>query len=97
MVDAAETAQQYTFYEQEFRRLNPREPNGYPFIMYVNSGKALNNIKTSALANDLLKLLQSSKTATVLMQRCTFEFMLDAKFVLHVRKAKDENSTEPLL
>lgn len=90
MNDATIEPQQYTFYEQEFRRLNPKEPNGYPFILYVNSGKALNNIRSSALANDLLVLLQSSKTAIALMRSSTFEFMLDAKFVFHVSKAKNQ-------
>lgn len=90
MIDAAEAPQQYQFFEQEFRRFNRSETNGYSFILYVNSGNALNNIKTSALANDLLLLLRSSKTAALLMQSSTFEFMLDAKFILHVRKAKNE-------
>jgi hypothetical protein len=86
MVNARETAQQYVFSGHEFKRVAPSYRGGLAFILYFHRSKALNNIKTSTLAKELLEILQQSQTAIKLAENSTFEFMLDRHFVFHVRK-----------
>jgi hypothetical protein len=86
MVNARETAQQYVFSSHEFKRVAPTYRGGLAFLLYFHRSKALNNIKTSTLAKELLEILQQSQTASKLAENSTFEFMLDKHFVFHVRK-----------
>jgi len=49
-------------------------------------GKAVNNIRKSPIAQDLLGILEQSKKASELMDANTYEFTLDKHFVLRVTK-----------
>jgi hypothetical protein len=84
MVAAAQGPQQYSLSDHEFRRLNPKEK--FPFTLQVFEGGAVNNIKNSAVAKDLLLVLKQSKTAMELTQSSMYEFTFDRKFVLHISK-----------
>jgi hypothetical protein len=84
MVAAADEPQHYKFSDHEFRNINPKEKGGYAFTLQVFQGKAVNNIKTSPPARDLLLILQQSRTAAALTAVATYEFTLDKHFVLHV-------------
>lgn len=86
MVNAEGTPQQYAFSDHEFKRMFPKNRSSLAFILYIHRSKALNNIKTSPLARALLGILQQSQTAVRLTEDSTYEFMLDEKFVFHVRK-----------
>jgi hypothetical protein len=86
MVDACGTAQHYEFSSHEFTRVFPKNRAGLRFILYFHRSSALNNIKTSLLAKDLLGILRESHTAVKLGENSTYEFILDGNFVLHVRK-----------
>lgn len=94
MIASATAPQAYKFSEHEFRRINLKEKGGYAFILYLHKGKALNNIKSSAVANDLISILRQSRTAIELSADSTFEFLLDSDFVLHIRKAEIVNKTK---
>lgn len=84
MVDSAGGPKQYKFSDHEFRRVNPREKKGYSFTLRVFQSRATNNIKTSAVAQDLLSILKTSRKAVELTEASTYEFILDKHFVFHV-------------
>jgi hypothetical protein len=86
MVDADDGPQQYKFANHEFRNVNPREKGGYTFTLRAFQGKAVNNIRASAVAQDLLTILQQSRKASELMQASSYEFMLDKQFIFHIVK-----------
>jgi len=68
----------------------------YTFTLEASKGKALNSIKTSAAARDLLQVLQQSKRAMQLMNEATYVLNLDKHFVFHVtRKEVLEESAAP--
>ncbi len=85
MVDSAGEPQQYKHYTHEFVAMNPKE-KGFAFTLQVFKGKAMNNIRKSPIAQDLLGILEQSKKATELMDKCTYEFTLDKRFILRVSK-----------
>jgi hypothetical protein len=89
MVDAAEGPQQYKFSDHEFRILNPKEKGGYSFTLLAYQGKAVNNIRTSPVAQDLLGILQQSKKASELLDAFTYEFVMDKQFVLHIIRKEE--------
>lgn len=77
--------QQYKLFDHEFKALNAKERN-YSFELQAYQGKAVNNIKTSVVAQDLLNILNMSKKASELMNENHFTFMLDKQFVPHVSR-----------
>jgi hypothetical protein len=89
MVDANENPQQYQFSKNEIRSINPKERGGYSFTLRVRSGKSVNDIRSSAIAKDLLLVLQNSRKACELADAATYEFKLDKHFVLHITKELD--------
>jgi len=86
MVNAEDAAQQYVFSNHEFTRMFPKNRGSLAFVLYIHRSRALNNIKTSPLAQALLGILQQSATAVKLSQDSTYELSLDKHFVFHVRK-----------
>jgi hypothetical protein len=56
----------------------------------MHKGKAVNDIRTSLIAKDLLRVLQQSAKASELSESCVYEFKLDKHFVLHVIKTDIE-------
>ena len=92
MVDAANGPQQYKFSDHEFRRLSPRKKSGYDFTLHIFKSKATNDIRSSAVAKDLLLILQQSKTVWELTEASAHDLMLDSNFVLHVTKDVDKKS-----
>lgn len=93
MLAAADSPQQYKFSSHEFRRVNPREKGGFSFTMQVFQSKALNSIRTSTMAQDLLDILQQSRKASELTEASTYEFNMDKHFVLHVTKVEKETAS----
>lgn len=76
--------QQYKLFAHEFKAIGQREKSGFTFTLEVSNGKALNNIKTSTVAKNLLHVLQQSKRATELMNEAPYALNMDKHFVLHV-------------
>lgn len=96
MLAAEEGPQEYKFFKHEFKAMNPKE-KGYTFTLEAYQGKAVNNIKGSAMAKDLLYVLAESPKANELMDANTYEFVLDKQFVLHIKKYEsvaDEDGEE---
>jgi hypothetical protein len=92
MVDSADGPQQYKFSDHEFRSINPREKKGYAFTLLFFEGKAVNPIRTSPPAQDLLLILQQSKRALELSGISTYQFVLDKRFTLHVTRQEKEQT-----
>jgi len=90
MSAAATEPQQYKLFAHEFKAMGEKVKKGYTFQLHAANGKALNNIKGSTVAQDLLQVLQQSKTATQLMTEATFELSMDKHFVLQVNRKENE-------
>jgi hypothetical protein len=93
MRDSAEAPQTYSLSAHEFRALNARQKGGYTFVLMVSKGKVVNDIRGSGIAQDLLEVLQLSKSGSELMGESPFEITMDKHFILHVTKIKQENTT----
>ncbi len=88
MVDSGKGPQQYKFSSHEIKAINAGHKGSNAFTLKVYMGKAVNDIRTSAIAKDLLLVLQESRKATELAETSTYEFTLDKHFVLHVTQAE---------
>ena len=86
MMDSDACPQQYAFSKHEIKSINPKERAGYSFTLRIHKGKSVNDIRSSAIAKDLLLVLQQSRKALELVEVATYEFKLDKHFVLHVTK-----------
>jgi hypothetical protein len=95
MVDADGGQQQYKFSPHEFIRINPKEKGGHRFTLRVFQGQAVNNIRETPVAQDLLFILQQSKKALELADASAYEFVLDKHFVLNVTRITD--TPEPIV
>lgn len=87
MVNAENSDQQYALSNHEFKRALPKSRGSLSFTLNLHRSRAVNNIKTSPLAQALLEVLKQSKTAAELSENSAYELRLDEKFVLHVRKS----------
>lgn len=92
MLDASREEQEYKLYEHEFRALNEKKKGGFHFTLQMSKGKAINKIKDSMAAQDLLSVLQLSTKALELTNDNAYQIMLDKNFVLHVSKLNQENT-----
>ncbi|MFZ1806763.1 MAG: hypothetical protein WAU36_06065 [Cyclobacteriaceae bacterium] len=93
MLAAEEEPQEYKFFKHEFKALNPKE-KGYTFTLEAHQGKAVNNIKGSGVAKDLLNVLSESPKASELMDGYIFEFSMDKQFMLHISRHETEEVEE---
>jgi hypothetical protein len=86
MSAAAQQPQEYKLYGHEFKAMGQKVKSGYSFVLEAAKGKAVNNIKGSVVAHDLLQILQQSAKAMELMQEATYELSLDKNFVFKVSR-----------
>ena len=86
MMAAGNEPQQYKLSAHEFKAIGQREKTGFSFTLEVSDGKAVNNIKGSNVARDLLRVLQQSQKASQLTKEGVYEVKMDKQFVLHVTK-----------
>ncbi|GHN02499.1 hypothetical protein WSM22_39880 [Cytophagales bacterium WSM2-2] len=85
MVATEEGPQKYRLFDHEFKAADAKAKN-YLFQMSVYEGKALNNIKESGVAQDLLRVLNTSRKASELLTEHQFEFSMDRQFMFHVTR-----------
>lgn len=78
--------QQYKLFAHEFKAVGQKEKSGFSFMLETSNGKAINNIKTSTVAKNLLQVLQQSKRATELMSEAPYELSMDKNFVFRVNR-----------
>lgn len=93
MLAASNGPQEYKLFKHEFKTLNPKE-KGFGFTLEAFQGKAVNDIRKSNVAKDLLEVLGVSPKARELMDTDTYAFSLDKQFVLHVSKKENEIEEE---
>ncbi|HTJ48502.1 MAG TPA: hypothetical protein VL443_03530 [Cyclobacteriaceae bacterium] len=96
MTDSAVGPQEYKMFVHEFKAMGEKVKSGYSFTLEASKGKALNNIKNSIIANDLLSMLQQSNKAMELMSDAIYELSMDKKFVLHVNRKPIPVPAEPV-
>ena len=89
MSAAVNEPQHYKLFAHEFKALSQKEKIGYTFTLEASKGKAVNNIKSSAVAQDLLQVLQQSKRALELMSEATYALSMDKNFILHVNRKEE--------
>ena len=88
MLDSGKEPQQYKLSAHEFKAAGVLK-TGYSFVLEVSNGKAVNNIKASTVAKDLLTTLQNSQKGAQLMQEADYQLSLDKQFVFHVTRKKE--------
>ena len=86
MMDSLNAPQEYKLSAHEFRAMNAKPKGGYNFVLQVSKGKAINNIRDSIIAQELLEILQLSRKASELIDESPYQISLDKQFVLHVSK-----------
>jgi hypothetical protein len=86
MMAADGSPQQYKLSAHEFKAIGQREKTGFSFLLEASDGRAVNNIKGSNVARDLLRILQQSQKASQLMKEGVYELRMDKQFVLHVTR-----------
>ena len=106
MIDAEKQAQGYHFSDHGLKAAHPTQTGGYGFVLRLFGDKAVNDIRTSIIAKDLLSVLQGSETAMGLTESWLYEFEMDRNHVLHVKReeppveeaneTKDEQEPEAL-
>ena len=84
MVDSGTGPQQYKFSSHEIKAANAGQKGSHAFSLKIHLGKAVNDIRTSPIAKDLLIVLQESRKASELTEVSAYELKLDKHFVLHV-------------
>src|SRR6478736_2075907 len=85
MIDSAGEPQEYKLYSHEFKTMSPKE-KAFSFTLQARKGKAVNDIRKSPIAQDLLAILEQSIKASELMNTSTYEFSLDKHFILRVTR-----------
>ena len=77
MIAAGDSPQRYQLFAHEFKSMNSRFRGPFTFTLQIASGRALNNIKGSPIAQDLKTILETSSRAIELMKLDPYEFTLD--------------------
>ena len=95
MVASGNGPQQYKLFSHEFKAIGIHEKTGYSFALEVSHGKALKTIKGSAVARDLLGVLQQSQKASQLMTEAVYELRLDKQFMFHVTRRVEVAAETP--
>lgn len=75
---------QYRLYSHEFRAL--AKSNTFAFVLQAHRGRAINDIRKSQVAKDLMSMLKTSRKASERLENHAFEFRLDTQFMLIVSK-----------
>lgn len=86
--------QQYKLFSHEFKAIGQKERAGFSFVLEASNGKALNNIKASTVAKNLLQVLQASKRASELLNEATYELSMDKHFILRVTRKETQKEGE---
>lgn len=86
LINSTGSPQVYKLSAHEFKAMNAKQKGGYNFMLQVSKGKALNNIRDSIIAQELLEVLQLSPKASELTLVAPYQIEMDKKFMLHVSK-----------
>lgn len=95
MRDSEQAPKEYQFIPHEFRDLNAKEKGGHAFTLEAHRGRAINNIKMSVVAQDLIEILVKSATAYELMEHSIYEFKMDKQYLLTVTKKELKKDKSP--
>jgi hypothetical protein len=94
MIEAANEPQQYKLSSHEVLAHDTKKKSSPGFSLLTSKRKAVNNIKDSEIAQDLLNTLQGSKRGSELLDLHDYSIVLDKQFTLHISQVnpvKNEN------
>jgi len=86
MLAAALEPQEYKLTEHEFKAMDGKKKSSFGFSLTVANQRAVNNIKDSEAAQDLLNMLQLSRKGSELMQLNSYELVMDKHFILRIEQ-----------
>jgi hypothetical protein len=89
MSAAVNGPQKYQLFIHEFKAAGAREKGGFTFSLEIANGKPQNTTKGSAVARDLIQVLQQSPRALELMTEAVYAISMDKQFVLHVNRKEE--------
>jgi hypothetical protein len=78
--------QQYQMFKHEFEALGNRVKSNYVFNLEIVNGKCVNDISGTAVARDLLEILNTSEIAKSLFKNNHFKINMGIDFMLHIKK-----------
>lgn len=81
--------QTYQLFVHEFKAAGTRDKS-FAFSLEVENGRTTNVTKGSAVARDLIQVLQQSPRASELMAGAIYHFSLDRQFMLHVTRRQEQ-------
>ncbi|MCZ8356236.1 MAG: hypothetical protein O9340_15965 [Cyclobacteriaceae bacterium] len=90
LIDSASEPQTYKLMSHEIKSMDEKKKGSFSFNLHIAERKAVNNIKDSEIAQDLLNMLQQSKKGSELIQANRFEISMDKHFQLQVTQIKAE-------
>ena len=89
MIDSENALQSYQLSNHEFKALGPTSKKDYSFSLRVASGRAVDGLRDSDVAQSLWEVLQISPKASELISGGTFQFTMDRRFLLHIEKVNN--------
>lgn len=72
--------------------MDEKKKTGYGFSLILSQRKAVNSIKESEAAQDLLSMLQLSPKGSELLERYSYEITLDRNFILHIQQTNIQHT-----
>jgi hypothetical protein len=92
MLAAASEPQQYELSSHEVLGHDTKKKGPVGFTLQISKRKAVNNIKNSEIAQDLLNTLQLSKRGSELIDKNDYSIVLDKQFKLHISQISPQNT-----
>lgn len=93
MIAASNEPQHYKLMKHEFHALDEKKRTSFGFNLLVTGSRAVNSIKDSETAQDLLIMLRLSRKGSQLLSDCTYEIILDNQFMLHISQIEPKPGT----
>lgn len=97
MLDAVQAPQQYKFMRHELVSMDEKKKGSFGFTLTVSKSRAVNKIKDSEIAQDLLNMLLLSRKGSELLNDNSYEIVLDKQFVLHVSQIDRTPQEQPVV
>ena len=84
MLNCEKEPQKYQMSGHEFRDADPKPKGGYSFVLQMNKGRPINDIRDSIIAKELVYVLRHSAKATELTDQRVYNFGMNKDFLLMV-------------
>jgi hypothetical protein len=92
MIAAASEPQKYKLSSHEVLSMDTKKKTSPGFNLLTSKRKAVNNIKDSEIAQDLLNTLQLSRRGSELLEQHDYSIVLDKQFTLHISQVNPQQT-----